>query len=90
MNYYLSLLDDALKEKDENPSIGIILCTSRDKVDIEFALRDLNKPIGISGYKLSHDLPKEIAGKLSDPQKLEAEILKELGYQENKKKYCQV
>ena len=52
MNYYLGLLDDKMKQKDENPSIGIILCASKGKVDIELALRDFNKPIGIAEYKL--------------------------------------
>jgi len=52
MNYYLGLLDDKLKQKDENPSIGIILCASKGKVDIELALRDFNKPIGVAEYKL--------------------------------------
>jgi predicted nuclease of restriction endonuclease-like (RecB) superfamily len=52
MNYYLGLLDDKMKQKDENPSIGIILCASKGKVDIELALRDFNKPIGVAEYKL--------------------------------------
>jgi predicted nuclease of restriction endonuclease-like (RecB) superfamily len=52
MNYYLGLLDDKIKMKDENPSIGLILCASKDNVDVEIALRDINKPIGIAEYKL--------------------------------------
>jgi predicted nuclease of restriction endonuclease-like (RecB) superfamily len=52
MNYYLGLLDDKMKQEDENPSIGIILCASKGKVDIELALRDFNKPIGVAEYKL--------------------------------------
>jgi len=52
MNYYLGLLDDKIKQKDGNPSIGIILCASKGKVDIELALRDFNKPIGVAEYKL--------------------------------------
>ena len=52
MNYYLGLLDDKIKMKDENPSIGLILCASKDNVDVEIALRDVNKPIGIAEYKL--------------------------------------
>jgi predicted nuclease of restriction endonuclease-like (RecB) superfamily len=45
MNYYLGLLDDKIKMKDENPSIGLILCASKNNVDVEIALRDVNKPI---------------------------------------------
>jgi predicted nuclease of restriction endonuclease-like (RecB) superfamily len=52
MNYYLGLLDDQIKMPDENPSIGIILCADKDRVDIEVALRDIHKPIGIAEYKL--------------------------------------
>ena len=52
MNYYLGLLDDKMKQEDENPSIGIILCASKGKVDIELALRDFNKPIGVAEYQL--------------------------------------
>jgi len=52
MNYYLGLLDDKMRQEDENPSIGIILCASKGKVDIELALRDFNKPIGVAEYML--------------------------------------
>ena len=52
MNYYLGLLDDKMKQDDENPSIGVILCATKGKVDIELALRDFNKPIGVAEYML--------------------------------------
>jgi predicted nuclease of restriction endonuclease-like (RecB) superfamily len=52
MNYYLGLLDLQIKQEDENPSIGIILCADKGKVDIELALRDFNKPIGVAEYML--------------------------------------
>ena len=52
MNYYLGLLDDKIKREDENPSIGIILCATKGKVDIELALRNFNKPIGVAEYML--------------------------------------
>jgi len=52
MNYYLGILDEKIKMKDENPSIGLILCASKNNVDVEIALRDVNKPIGIAEYKL--------------------------------------
>jgi hypothetical protein len=53
MNYYLGLLDLLIKQDDENPSIGIILCADKGKVDIELALRDVNKPIGVAEYMLN-------------------------------------
>jgi predicted nuclease of restriction endonuclease-like (RecB) superfamily len=52
MNFYLGLLDDQLRLKGENPSIGIILCADKDKVKVEIALRDINKPIGVAQYDL--------------------------------------
>lgn len=52
MNFYLGLLDRLEKQTDENPSIGIILCADKDHLDVEIALQDINKPIGVSEYKL--------------------------------------
>ncbi len=52
MNVYLSLLDRLEKGKDENPSIGIILCAEKDNVEVELALDGFNKPIGVAEYKL--------------------------------------
>jgi predicted nuclease of restriction endonuclease-like (RecB) superfamily len=57
MNLYLSLLDELEKGEQENQSVGIILCADRDHVDVEIALRDINKPIGIAEYQLL--LPKD-------------------------------
>jgi predicted nuclease of restriction endonuclease-like (RecB) superfamily len=51
MNHYLGLLDDQVKMSDENPSIGIILCAEKDHIDVEIALRDFHKPIGVAEYK---------------------------------------
>ena len=56
MNLYLSLLDRLERAENENPSIGIILCADRDHVDVEIALQDVNKPIGVAEYQLL--LPK--------------------------------
>jgi predicted nuclease of restriction endonuclease-like (RecB) superfamily len=57
MNFYLTLLDKLEKNEDENPSIGIILCADKDHLDVEIALKDVHKPIGIAEYKLL--LPKK-------------------------------
>jgi predicted nuclease of restriction endonuclease-like (RecB) superfamily len=51
MNFYLGLLDDQIKMPDENPSIGIILCAEKDHIDVEVALRNFQKPIGIAEYQ---------------------------------------
>jgi predicted nuclease of restriction endonuclease-like (RecB) superfamily len=78
MNLYLGLLDDYVKQPDENSSIGLILCTDRNSVEADYALRDVNKPMGIAEIKLSKILPKELVGKLPDPKELEIEIRHEL------------
>jgi len=57
MNLYLSLLDRLEKGETENPSIGIILCADKDHLDVEIALQDINKPIGVAEYQLL--LPKD-------------------------------
>lgn len=57
MNLYLSLLDKLEKGEKENPSIGIILCADKDHLDVEIALQDINKPIGVAEYQLL--FPKE-------------------------------
>jgi len=74
MNFYLNLLDDFTKAQDDNPSIGIILCSERDKFEVEYALRGLNKPVGIAEYKLTKDLPVDLAGKLPSAKILADEL----------------
>ncbi len=64
MNYYLELVDEQLKQPDDNPSIGIILCPEKDSVEVEYALRIQNKPIGVSEYRLTKELPERLKGKL--------------------------
>lgn len=74
MSFYLSVVDDLLRHKDDQPSIGIILCKSKNKIIAEYALRDIGKPIGISGYKLLGSLPKELKGSLPTIKELETEL----------------
>jgi predicted nuclease of restriction endonuclease-like (RecB) superfamily len=74
MNFYLSAVDDRLRHKDDNPSIGMILCRSRKKLIAEYALRDTHKPIGVSAYKLTKALPKKLKGTLPAIKDLEAEL----------------
>lgn len=68
MNFYLSAVDDLLKHKDDNKSIGIILCKDKNTTIAEYALRDNSKPIGVSEYKLS--LPAELAKELPTVEQL--------------------
>jgi len=64
MNFYLELLDEQEKQPDDNPSIGIILCPIKD------TLRTNNKPIGVSSYKLTQELPNNLKGKVPTSQEL--------------------
>lgn len=61
MQFYLSLLDDKLKLEDENPSIGIIICKNKDRTIVEYTLKESKKPIGISTYKITAQLPKNLS-----------------------------
>ena len=79
MNFYLNLLDDFVREPGENPSIGIILCTERDYFEVEYALRGLEKPVGVADYLLTQELPEALRSKLPDAKLLEQELRKELG-----------
>jgi predicted nuclease of restriction endonuclease-like (RecB) superfamily len=74
MNFYLSAIDDRLRQADDQPSIGIILCKARDRVTVEYALRDTRKPIGISKYRLTAALPKELKSSLPTIKQLEREL----------------
>ena len=60
MNFYLSVLNKMVKKKHENPSIGIIICKSKNRTVVEFALQDVNKPIGVATYTFTENLPKNI------------------------------
>lgn len=74
VNFYLSAIDDILKEENDNPSIGIILCRDKDKISVEYTLKDINKPIGVSSYELSEYLPSEIIKELPNEEDLNLHI----------------
>ncbi len=74
MNFYLSAVDDLFRHPDDRPSIGIILCKSKNKVIVEYALRDTTKPIGVSSYRLTRALPEELKESLPSVEELEREL----------------
>jgi len=76
INLYLSAVDDQLRHPDDEPSIGLLLCRSKHQVLVEYALRDLNKPIGVAGWEatLAKVLPESLAGSLPTVEELEAEL----------------
>ncbi len=61
MNFYLSLLNKRVKKAHENPSIGIIICKDKSRTTVEFALQDINKPIGVATYSLTSQLPDTLS-----------------------------
>jgi predicted nuclease of restriction endonuclease-like (RecB) superfamily len=74
MNFYLSAVDDRLRHADDQSSIGIILCKAREKVTVEYALRDTRKPIGVSQYRLTKALPDELESSFPTIEQLEDEL----------------
>lgn len=70
MQFYLAVLDDKVRLLDENPSIGIILCKSKQKTIVEYALKESNKPIGVSTYKIVSTLPQELKDQLPAPEQV--------------------
>ena len=74
MNFYLSAADDLLRQPGDQPSIGIILCRTKNRFVAEYALRDLQKPIGISDFQLTAALPEKLKGSLPTIEELEAEL----------------
>jgi predicted nuclease of restriction endonuclease-like (RecB) superfamily len=74
LNFYLSAVDSQLKRQEDNPSIGILLCKKKDKIEVEYALRDINKPMGITEYKLTDSIPENIKTKLPSIEELENEL----------------
>jgi predicted nuclease of restriction endonuclease-like (RecB) superfamily len=79
MSVYLSAVDDQLKHEDDKPSIGMILCKTKDNVFVEYALRNFNRPIGVAEYetKLVETLPKELKSSLPTIKEIEAELEKD-------------
>ncbi len=75
MNFYLTAVDEQIKQPADNPTIGIILCRGKgDKVVAEYALRDIRKPVGLASYQLTKSLPETLKDQLPDITELEAQL----------------
>jgi len=74
INFYCNAVDDKLKDKSDNPTIGLILCQDKNKVIAEYALRGLNKPIGVSEYELTRALPDDLKSSLPAVEEIEEEL----------------
>ena len=74
LSFYLSAVDAVFKHPQDNPTIGILLCESRSKIVAEYALKNINAPIGISEYTLSKALPKDLKTSLPTIEEIETEL----------------
>jgi len=74
INFYLSAVDDLIKHPDDNPSIGLILCKSKNNILAEYALKNMTKPIGLAEYKLTKSLPENLKTALPTIEELEEEL----------------
>ena len=79
LNFYLTVVDEQLRHPDDRPSIGLLLCKSRNNVVAEYALRDINKPIGVAEYRLGEHLPEALQAALPSVEVLEQQLNKKLG-----------
>ena len=78
LNFYLSAVDDLLRTEGDQPTIGLILCKDKDHLDVEYALRDIHKPMGVSSF-ITKDIPLDVQSQLPSVQEIENE-LKALGH----------
>jgi len=74
MNFYLSAVDDMLRHTDDQPSIGMILCKTKNTVMVEYTLRDIQKPMGVSEYQITAALPEHLRGNLPSIEEIEAQL----------------
>jgi hypothetical protein len=76
MNFYLTAVDEKLRHPDDKPSIGLLLCKDNDKLVVEYAMRDVAKPIGVAEWKtrLVARLPKKLQGALPSVKDIEKEL----------------
>jgi predicted nuclease of restriction endonuclease-like (RecB) superfamily len=74
LNFYLSAVDEQLRHEHDNPTIGLLLCKTNNRVIAEYALRDVHKPIGVAEYQLVQALPAQLEANLPSIERLEAEL----------------
>jgi predicted nuclease of restriction endonuclease-like (RecB) superfamily len=77
LSFYLTAVDKQLKAKEDKPTIGILLCKEKNKLVAEYALTDINKPIGVSEYELTQALPDNLKSSLPSVEEIEAELANE-------------
>ena len=68
MSFYLTALDEEVKDENDNPSIGIILCQSKSNKIVDYTLKYINRPMGVSEYKIFDELSKKLINELPDKE----------------------
>ena len=74
LNFYLSAIDTLIKQEDDKPTIGILLCRDKNNIEAEFALRDINKPMGVSEFQFTAHLPENLKSSLPTFEEIENEF----------------
>ena len=74
LNFYLSAVDGILKKEQDNPSIGLLLCKSKNDLVAEYSLKDMSKPIGVSAYQITSSLPEELERQLPSVEDIQKRI----------------
>ncbi len=77
LNFYIKAVDEKLRKEGDAPTIGILLCKSKDKMVAEYALSDIHKPMGVSEYQLTQSLPENLKGSLPSIEEIETELSRE-------------
>jgi hypothetical protein len=74
LNFYLNVIDDQLRHESDQPSIGILLCKTPNKIVVEYALKNVNSLLGVAEYQLTEAIPENLMGDLPSIEDLEEEL----------------
>lgn len=74
LNFYIKSVDEQLRRQGDEPTIGILLCKSREQLEVEYALSDVHKPIGVSEYQMTQFLPEKLKSSMPSVEEMEAEF----------------
>lgn len=78
LNFYLSAVDAQLKSGEDNPTIGLLLCKEKNRLVVEYALKGIDRPIGVADYRLVQSVPEEFLGSLPTIEEIEAELAQDI------------
>lgn len=76
LSFYISVINDTMKHSSDNPTIGLLICKNKNNYIVEYSLKDINQPIGVSEYQLSKLVPKDFVGSLPSIEEIEKELEK--------------